>query len=439
MVPILLIWALSVQRSTTIVAMPFPWKKQTSASLEEGTGVVEADNEMHGEYTGKHGPLLLLAVKTGLLTTVTLGIYRFWARTRIRRYIWSSTTADGDGFEYTGTGVEKFLGFLMAVVILAVYLGILQLVLLYFGLSLFAETENPDEFAALPVQYGPTVIAFLAVLPLTFFAQYRSRRYRLARTRWRGLRFGMEHGAWGYAVRALGHLFLTVVTLGVLLPRNTFWLEKYVTDRSWYGDARFEQKGRWTELFPAMKHLFIGTVILIAGTAAAAQIGVVVAIISAIIGVLWLLTGYISYRVNAFIYLMRNKTLDGQIYFMASTKTSTVVSRIVIGGLAVSILAGIIFTIVAQLTAPVLAQVTSDSNSPGTAFSVVIVVLQYVAALAVMDALVLVWITQPIINHVVQSVSVMNVGALDGIHQRAVDPGADAEGFADALDVGGAL
>ena len=34
-------------------------------------------------------------VNAGLAVLVTLGIYRFWARTRVRRYIWSSTTAGG--------------------------------------------------------------------------------------------------------------------------------------------------------------------------------------------------------------------------------------------------------------------------------------------------------------------------------------------------------
>ena len=42
----------------------------------------------------------------------------------------------GDAFEYTGTGLEKFLGFLIALVILAFYLGILQVVLTFVGFNL---------------------------------------------------------------------------------------------------------------------------------------------------------------------------------------------------------------------------------------------------------------------------------------------------------------
>ena len=42
----------------------------------------------------------------------------------------------GDAFEYTGSGLEKFLGFLIALVILAFYLGILQVVLTFVGFNL---------------------------------------------------------------------------------------------------------------------------------------------------------------------------------------------------------------------------------------------------------------------------------------------------------------
>ena len=270
-------------------------------------GVAETDSAYSGDYAGRRAPLFTLALVTGLLTAVTLGVYRFWAKTRIRKYIWSSVTIDGDSFEYTGTGFEKLLGFLAAVVVLAIYLGIIQLALFYLGIRLLTEVENPDEFSALPVQIAPAAISFLGVLPLVFFAQYRARRYRLARTRWRGLRFGADQGAWGYAVRALWYWFLTMVTLGILLPLKTFWLEKYVVDRSLYGDARFEQSGRWTELYPAMTNLFLGAAIFIFGILVLAMASVATGVSLIVIGSFWILVGLVSYRVNSFIYLTRNK------------------------------------------------------------------------------------------------------------------------------------
>jgi len=63
----------------------------------------------------------------------------------------------------------------------------------------------------------------------------------------------------------------------------------------------------------------------------------------------------------------------------------------------------------------------------------------YVLALAMSGSLALVWVIQPVIDHVVGTVTVHNSDALGEIRQRAYDSGADAEGFADALDVGGAI
>ena len=105
----------------------------------------EKTNDLIGGYSGEKGPLFKLAMVTALLTLVTLGIYRFWAKTRIRKYIWSSTSAGGDAFEYTGNGLEKFLGFLVAVVVLAIYLGLIQMGLGYllftYGLKRTTATE----------------------------------------------------------------------------------------------------------------------------------------------------------------------------------------------------------------------------------------------------------------------------------------------------------
>jgi len=99
---------------------------------------------------------------------------------------------------------------------------------------------------------------FLWVIPVWFYAQYRARRYVLGRTRWRGVRFGLEKGAWGYAWRALVHWIITICTAGLLWPRMTFWLEKYKTDRTFFGSAKLVQGGRWQMLIPAAMPFVVG-------------------------------------------------------------------------------------------------------------------------------------------------------------------------------------
>ena len=70
-------------------------------------------------FSGEGRAFLRLVFKGAILALVTLGFYRFWFITDIRRMLWSATSVDGDAFEYTGRGKELLIGFLFAVAILA--------------------------------------------------------------------------------------------------------------------------------------------------------------------------------------------------------------------------------------------------------------------------------------------------------------------------------
>ncbi|SNT25886.1 YjgN family protein [Antarctobacter heliothermus] len=399
-------------------------------------------DSMDIRYTGEKGPLFNLAFKTGLLTVVTLGIYRFWQKTRIRKYIWSSVDAGGDTFEYTGTGIEKLLGFLIAVVFLAIYIGIIQMVLFYAGLSVMVDPQraSPQEMIA---QTIALYITFFAVLPFILYAVYRARRYKMARTRWRGIRFGMEKGAWGFVWRAMGYGFLAVITLGILTPLQTFRLEKYQADRSYYGSARFTQTGKWTELYPAMKHMLIGIGILvlsfalIGGGAVSENVGLIgFGGFAAFVGYVWVIIGGIHYGVQSFAYLTANKVLGDDIHFTAAPRTGFVIKTYIVGGLLVGLLASVAFGIVGTIAA---AFIPLLQNGGGMIAFGIVMAVGYVVALVLTQALSLILITQPILAHYIEKLEIVNADGLNRIAQREAETGVDAEGFADALDIGGAI
>ncbi len=70
----------------------------------------DQDNHHTIEYVGTRGELMPIVLMNLLLTILTLGIYHFWAKTNIRKYLWDKTRFDGEPFEYTGTGGELFMG-----------------------------------------------------------------------------------------------------------------------------------------------------------------------------------------------------------------------------------------------------------------------------------------------------------------------------------------
>ena len=407
----------------------------TDTLAPQGEGAACAPTRLYGFFSCDNSKLFWLVVWTGALTVVTLGIYRFWARTRLRRYIWSSIMPGGDSFEYTGTGLEKFLGFLIALVVLAVYLGLLQVVLSFVSFNLWgAISSEPNLPRDMLMQTAATYAAGLAVMPLIFFAQYRARRYMLSRTRWRGLRFAMDAAALGYVWRALLYYGMSLVTLGALMPLATFRLEKYMTDRMSYGDAGFEQEGQWTALYPAMKHLFIAAaVLLLSGVVSYLAQSLNLFFITILAGYLWLFFGFVYYQVESFKYLTAHKLLDGQVRFTSEASAGQVLGIIVLGLIIITILSFTVGFSVLSLGAFVAVASFAGAGVFG------VVALGYIAFIVLVGAAVTVLISAPILGHYVDTLWVENAERLEQIRQRTGEHIADADGFADALDIGGAF
>ena len=81
-------------------------------------GHAPATAERAIRFTGNWREYLPIAASNVLLIIVTLGIYRFWAAARQRRYLWSRTEVIGDRLEWSGTGKEMFIGFLIVTLVL---------------------------------------------------------------------------------------------------------------------------------------------------------------------------------------------------------------------------------------------------------------------------------------------------------------------------------
>jgi uncharacterized membrane protein YjgN (DUF898 family) len=394
-----------------------------------------AVSDLKVQYRGDAAKLFPLALGTGVLGLVTLGIYRFWGKARIRRHVWGKMRVGDDALEFTGTGLEMFLGFLMAVVVLAVYLAIVQLILFSVGIRFVFDPQSEMEEIAQGISIA---LSFLAVLPLMIFAAYRSRRYKLGRTRLRGIRFAMDNAAGGYVIRALGYLVVTVLTLGLLWPLMTFRLEAYMTDRTWYGGARFRQGGAWTGLYRAYFHVIVGMGMILAAVVFGALDEGWMAGLLSVLGVIWGLVGLILYRVRAFGYLMSHKEMEGGLGFRAEPRAGAVVWAYIKGALIVGLLGGVASAVIFAPLGAMMVGIEEASEFVQLEFAVLGVVL-YLLVLTVFGALSLVFISQPVLAQFVNSVTVTGVAALDAVRQRVADGGADAEGLADALDMGGAF
>ena len=184
-------------------------------------------------FSGDRGEFRRLVTRGAALELVTVGFYRFWLATDIRRHLWSHTVIDGDAAEYTGRARELLIGFLIAMAI------IVPIYLAYFIAGL--EAERFKAFASTPL------VLFFYLFGQ--FAIYRARRYRLTRTVWRGVRFWMSGSGWAYAGWSLLWGIGTIVTLGLLMPWREAALERYKMRHSYYGDLQGSFEGRGWEFF----------------------------------------------------------------------------------------------------------------------------------------------------------------------------------------------
>lgn len=170
-----------------------------------------------------------LLTRGAVLLMITLGIYRFWLITDVRRFLWANSEVAGEALEYTGTALELLLGFLIAIAILIPVYAVFFLAALDMG--------TLGQLSGL--------IAIAALFVLGQYAIYRARRYRLTRTVYRGLRFTQAGSAWAYAVRAIAWWLATIFTAGLAYPFQLASLERYKMRNTFYGDlgGRFAAAG----------------------------------------------------------------------------------------------------------------------------------------------------------------------------------------------------
>ncbi|WP_432201454.1 YjgN family protein [Erythrobacter sp. W53] len=164
-----------------------------------------------------------------LLTIVTLGIYRFWATTRERQYLWSRSRFVDENLEWAGTGKELFFGFLIVAVVL---------LLPFFVISQVAQA------LVLQGQEALGGILFLATFVFIFYitgvARFRALRYRLSRTRWRGIRGGSDDQGFKFGLSYMWKTMAGYFTGGLLTPwaMVSLWNERW--SKMSFGPHKFE-------------------------------------------------------------------------------------------------------------------------------------------------------------------------------------------------------
>ena len=214
-------------------------------------------------FTGTWREYLPIAASNVLLIIVTLGIYRFWAAARQRRYLWSRTEVVGDRLEWSGTGKEMFIGFLVVMAVLLPFFLFFQF--LFPALVARGKIEAAS---------GVMILFYVIIFYLSGVAGFRALRYRLSRTWWRGIRGGSDEPGWNYGGEYLGRIALAGITMWIAWP----WMATALFRSRWnemsFGSLKFRSHltveglgRRWAAIY------LIPVALMIVGGIATATIG----------------------------------------------------------------------------------------------------------------------------------------------------------------------
>jgi len=214
-------------------------------------------------FTGTWREYLPIAASNFFLTILTLGIFRSWAKARERRYLWSHTIFIDDRLEWTGTGKEMFIGLLFAMLVAALPLFLLNLLAQSLAL-------HGQPLLAGLITFGIYLFAML----LFGFARFRALRYRLSRTWWHGIRGGSDVKGGHYAWSSLWKTAVGFFAASFLMPwaLTSLWNERW--NAMSFGPHRFDAAAN-TDGLMARWALFViaPAVIAFAGIAMAISSG----------------------------------------------------------------------------------------------------------------------------------------------------------------------
>jgi uncharacterized membrane protein YjgN (DUF898 family) len=359
-------------------------------------------------FSGSRREFFDLAKRGAMLELVTLGFYRFWLLTDIRRHLWSNTLVDGDAAEYTGRGKELLIGFLVALAILVpIYLG-------YFLIGL--EAERYQAFASIPL--------FVFFYLFGQFAIYRARRYRMTRTVWRGVRFWMTGSGWKYAFRASLWGLLMMLTLGLILPWRVAALERYKMRHSHYGDLQGSFEGRGWEFFKRGWWLWLLTPVAISFFPIAPFV-------------------YAGYKAIEWRWWLSGIRF-GEVRLESSLPKSALIGLYwkVIGWVA---LLGLFFMVYLGLCAVVVGSMGGEGlkeffKTPESMQSIPLLVLfglGYLVMALAMNLVMRVYLTRDLWVIVLGSINIIGIEAAANVAAKGDLANALGEGFADGLDIGG--
>ena len=131
-----------------------------------------------------------------------------------------------------------------------------------------------------PLLAAYQVLIYVALFFLLGIGVHRALRYRLSRTRWRGIRGGLEGSSFRYAWTYFWTALLIPLTFGWIMPWRTTKLQSLLTNDMRFGNRPFRFAARSGPLYGRFALLWVGSILLLLAVSAIAGLAVYLEIAS---------------------------------------------------------------------------------------------------------------------------------------------------------------
>ncbi len=184
-------------------------------------------------FTGVGSEYFGIWITNLMLSIITLGIYSAWAKVRRLQYFYRNTHLASASFDFHGDAKRIFKG--RAIIFV-----------------LFAASNILDKYSLL--LGGIASIVIFLVFP---WLLYKSFRFKLFNSSYRGLRFHFRGGIpQSFKVFALFPI-LSVLTAGLLFPFAHQRIKEYQHDKASFGQSQFSFHGKISEFYKVYLKTFL--------------------------------------------------------------------------------------------------------------------------------------------------------------------------------------
>jgi len=183
------------------------------------------------DFKGSGSHYFGIIIANWFLTIFTLGIYYPWAKARNLQFMYGSSTLNNENFGFHGTGKEMFKGFVIGLMVLLA-LGAIASIFMFIRLAVVG-----------------VIFIYVALLLLAPIAIHGSYRYKMAKTSWRGIRFGYVGVRNEFIKEFFIGLFFTIITIGLYGPWFIIRMRNYLLSHIRFGNVKFEYKADGLDYF----------------------------------------------------------------------------------------------------------------------------------------------------------------------------------------------